>query len=301
MTVPYRYAHLYVLLALALTFIAFWPSYFSSFSMAPLAFHAHGLATTIWIFLVALQSWSIRRGATAFHRRAGIFSLLLFPPLIASFVLIINVSAARFVSGENPFFAQAGPILGFIMLSAIVAYLLLFAQALRHRHNVRMHALYMLATAVILAESAFGRLLQQIVPSMSFDGSGDFRSALDSIVIPSILAAVVAVVVYLRDRGNGAPFLLAAVLLITQVISIYWLADSVWLRNAFGLYSQVPDWLSVGIGFGLGAGAVWIGWSRPTGSARLKQGTLASADAALSSLSAQRATSSRQNELGVHS
>jgi hypothetical protein len=300
-TAPYKYAHLYVLLALALTFIAFWPSYFSSLGTAPLAFHAHGLATTIWISLVALQSWSIRQESTVLHRRAGLFSLLLFPLLIASFVLIINVSAARFAGGEDPFFEQAGPILGFIMASAIVAYLLLFAQALRHRSNMRLHALYMLATAVILAESAFGRLLQQTVPSMSFDGSGDFQSALNSIVVPHILAAVVAIVVYLRDRKNGLPFLLAAVLLVTQFFAIYWLADSIWLRTWFELYSKVPDWLSVGLGFGLGAVAVWVGWSRPADSAPLKQGILVSADPARSALSGHGTTSLHDNDLGAGS
>ncbi len=239
--------------------------------MAPFAFHAHGLATTIWICLVALQSWSIHRGAVAFHRWVGGFSLLLFPPIIASFVLIINVSAARFVSGESPFFEQAGPILGFVMLTAIVAYLLLFTLALRHRMNVRLHGLYMLATAVILAESAFGRLLQQTIPSMSFDGSGDFRSALDSIVIPDILAAVAAMVIYFRNREYGLPFLLAALLITIEVVGIYLFADAAWLHQAFALYSRVPEWLSVGIGFGFGVAAVWIGWSRPITAAALEQ------------------------------
>lgn len=260
---PYRQAHWFVLLALVLTLLAFWPSYFSEFTGAPWAFHAHGLVTTCWIILVAVQSYSIHSGAVGIHRYAGMFSLFLFPLLIASFVMIINVTASRFASGENPFFEAAGPILGFVMLSAIGAFLLLFPLALHFRYNVRLHALCMLATAVILAESATGRLLQQIVPAMSFDGSGDFGSALDSIAIPDLLAVLIFVVIYLRDRANGLLFLLAAVLLTLEVIGIYQFASAAWLEKLFAWYSQVPEWLSVSVGFGLGAGAAWIGWSRP--------------------------------------
>lgn len=265
---PYKYAYLLVGLVLVVTVVGFWPTYFAKLDSVPFAFHAHGFTATAWIILVAFQSWSIHNRARVLHRRVGMLSLLLFPLLIASFVLIINVSAARFLKGDNVFFQQFGALIGYIMVTAIIAYLVLFVQALRHRRNVYMHAGYMLATPFMLWESNFGRVLNQFVPSFQIEDSADFQEVMDAIVVSDIMAVAFAIFLYLRNRKHGTPFAVVAVLLLAQVGGIYLLDEALWLREMFTEYAHLPAEITVGTGFALGLLAVWLGWARPSGLAR---------------------------------
>ena len=256
---PYRFAYMYVAFALVVTIIGFWPSYFSIIDDVPFAFHAHAFAATAWIILVGFQSWSIHHRARELHRKVGKLSLLLFPLLIVSFVMIINVSASRFLKGDSQFWQQTGPIIGYIMVTAISAYLVLFVQALRCRRNVHLHAGYMLATPFILWESGFGRVLQQVTPSIEI---------LNSIIYPDIMAATLAIFLFLRNRKHGIPFLVAAIFLIAQITGIYLLVDAEWLRDMFTSYAQLPQEITIGTGLVLGLLAVWLGWTLPSGPQR---------------------------------
>jgi hypothetical protein len=256
---PYRFAYMYVAVVLVVTIIGFWPSYFSIIDAVPFAFHAHAFTATSWVILAGLQSWSIHHQARDFHRKVGKLSFLLFPLLIASLVLIMNVSAARILESDNPFWQQVAPVIGYVTLTAICAYLVLFTQALRYRRNVYIHAGYMLAALFMLWESNFGRVLMQLSPSMH---------VFDSIVYSDIMAAALAMFLYLRDRGRGYPFLVVAVFLVAQIAGIYLLAEAQWFRDVFKAYAQLPPEITVGTGFLLGLLAVWLGWTRPSGPAR---------------------------------
>ena len=260
---PYRYAYLFVGLLLVVTVIGFWPTYFAKLDSVYGAFLYHGLTATAWVVLVGFQSWSIHNRARALHRRVGMLSLLLFPLLTASFVMIINVSAARFLRGDSVFFQQFGPILGYIMVTAITAYLVLFVQALRHRRNVYLHAGYMLAPLFMLWESSFGRVLNQFVPSLPIEALSDFDKGLDGIVVSDIMAAAFAIFLFFRNRKHGTPFMVVAVFLLAQIGGIYLLDEAVWLRELFAAYGQLSKEITVGAGFIVGAIAVWIGWTKP--------------------------------------
>jgi hypothetical protein len=257
---PYKFAYLYVAVLLIVTIIGFWPSYFSIIDDAPFAFHVHAFTATAWVVLVGFQSWSIHHQARNLHCKVGKLSLLLFPLLIASLVMIANVSASKFLQADNLFYHRVGPIFGYVIATAIMAYLVLFVQALRHRRNVYIHAGYMLAAPFMLWESNFGRVLQQLIPSIQ---------VVDSIVYPDIMAAAFAVFLFLRDRRHGYPFLVVAIFLIAQLVGIYLVAEAQWFRDMFTTYAQLPQPITVGTGFVLGLLAVWLGWTHPSGPARI--------------------------------
>ena len=79
-----------MLLVIAVTIAGFWESYFSTFTQGPWQFHAHGVAASIWVVLVATQSWTAQRRQFGWHAAAGKASLLLFPFLIAGLAAIID-------------------------------------------------------------------------------------------------------------------------------------------------------------------------------------------------------------------
>lgn len=258
---PYKYGHYFVGFVLFVTVAGFWASYFSLIGDVPIAFHVHAFTATSWLLLLLVQSVAIHHKFNAFHKLMGQASFVIFPLLIAGFVMIINVSATRYAAQSSPFIAVVGPSFGIGMVIAIAAYLTLFYLALRHRRNIRLHAGYMLATPMILFESPFSRVMEQAFPWMNVIGSEGPRQVLDTIAISDGLVATLALILYLRDRKSGAPWLIAAGFVLLQAVVMWFAPDIVALNNLFALYAQVPDALSVLLGFLAGAAAAWLGWT----------------------------------------
>ena len=97
---PYPRAHYYMLGVVAIIVAGFWPSYFSVWTNVPWQFHAHGVAASIWVSMVAAQSWTAQQQQLPLHRAIGKSSLLLFPFLIAGLAAIIDRQAKNYVAGE---------------------------------------------------------------------------------------------------------------------------------------------------------------------------------------------------------
>src|SRR6056297_172873 len=157
------------------------------------------------------------------------------------------------------------PSFGLSMVFAIVAYLVLFYLALRNRRSVRLHAGYMLATPLVLFESPFSRIMLDHLPFLVFTGTGFPQRILDAIVISMAMAAAFALVMYLRDRRTGTPFLLAAGLILLQAVTMYVGTSIGWVRSGFAAYAAIPDWITIVAGFAIGAAVAWLGWTAPSG------------------------------------
>jgi hypothetical protein len=257
---PYRYGHFYVAFVLLVILAGFWASYFAPIARVSLAFHVHATTASTWLLLLIAQSVAIHWRMNALHRKMGLASLALFPLLIVGLTMIINVSADRFAARESDFIAYLGPAFGIGMAVAIAAYLTLFYQALKTRRKVKLHAGYMLATPMILFESPFSRVMSTHFPWMNVIGSEGLQGLLDTIVISNALVAAFALVLYLRDRANGAPWLVAIFFTTLQSI-VMWFAPGIpVLADLFAAYTQVPHWISLALALLAGAAAGWFGW-----------------------------------------
>lgn len=260
---PYRKAHYFIVLTLAVTFVGFWGSYFQPLGDVPLAFHVHAFTAMTWVLLLLFQHWSIHGRRRELHKTAGLLSLALFPFLIVGFVMIINVSAAAFMESEEKGVFSLTPSFGLSMVFAIIAYLVVYFQALKHRGNVRLHAGYMLTTPLILFESPFSRVILKHLPFLVFTDSDFPLRILDAIVIAMSMSIAFAIVLYLRDRRFGTPFLVAAVLMTMQAITMYFGAHLEWVKAGFRAYASIPDSITIVAGFLLGAAVAWMGYKAP--------------------------------------
>lgn len=265
---PYKYGHYFVGFVLLVTVTGFWASYFTQVGSVPLAFHVHAVTATSWLLLLLLQSLAIQRRKNAFHKALGKASFAMFPMLIVGFVMIINVSAARFAALESPFIAVLGPAFGIGMAIAIAAYLTLFYLALRNRRNIKLHAGYMLATPMILFESPFSRLMDQAFPWMNVIGSEGPRQVLDTIAISDAMVAIFAMTLYFMDRKNGTPWLVATFFVLLQAVVMWFAPDIAGLNELFVTYSQIPPSLTVLLGLLAGGLAGYLGWTRSDSPAR---------------------------------
>lgn len=257
---PYRHAKYFVGFVLLIIIVGFWESYFIPIADVPTAFHVHASTATTWVLLLLFQDWAIRSRRRSLHKIGGIVSLFLFPFLIVGFVMIINVSAEGYAANENATARFLGPSFGLAMMFAIVAYLILYYLALSKRHNTKLHAGYMLTTPLVLFESAFSRIVLVYMPFLVFTGSTFPQRILDAIVISMGIAIAFSLVMYLRDRKAGIPFLIAAGLIFLQAISMYVGTNIEWVRDGFEAYAGIPDTVILLVGFMLGAYVSWSGW-----------------------------------------
>lgn len=258
---PYPRAHYYVLLVIAVTVAGFWESYFSTFTEGPWQFHAHGIAASIWVVLVATQSWTAHRKNFAWHAAAGKASLLLFPFLIGGLAAIIDLTAKGYVAGDGATRALFGGSFLIGLVLAIAAYVLLYYRALKYRRKVWLHSGYMLATPLILWESPFSRLMIGFVPGLGIAGPQDFPHILESIVWAMATALAFCLFVRWRIGERAHPFLVAGLFIAAQMVAMGWLGDLAILRWSLTFIGQLPSAIVVAAGFAAGAATSWAGWN----------------------------------------
>jgi hypothetical protein len=257
---PYRHAHYYVLVVIAVIVAGFWPSYFATWGSVPWQFHAHGVAASIWVAMVAAQSWTAHHKQLPLHRAVGKSSLLLFPFLIAGLAAIIDVTAKGYVAGDNPVRMMfGGPFLIGLAL-AIAAYVTVYYRALKYRRNVWIHSGYMLTTPLILFESPFSRLLNGFMPGLTISGLADLPLLMPAILWAMALELAVVAAIWLKYREKATPFLVAGGFIVAQMLTMGLMAESTLLRSLLGALGQLPSAAVVLTGFAIGALTSWAGW-----------------------------------------
>lgn len=264
---PYRHAHFYLLLLFPLTAAAFWPNYFSRLSASPWAFHVHGATASLWIALLAFQSWSIHRRRPALHRKAGFAGFALFPFFFVGGLLVIQTMAVKFAARADPFYEMFGARLGAIDIVSSLAIPWLFFQALRHRRKVQLHARYMLATVFFLISPILGRLLP-ILPPLSISGPHDLYRFGYAVQLGNGVALALALFLYFRARERGRPWLVVAGLIAVQCLLFETLARTAAWDALYASFAGMPVALLVNLGFAAGAAVVWAGWSAARPAAR---------------------------------
>lgn len=257
---PYRHAHYYVLIVMAVIVAGFWPSYFAVWGSVPWQFHAHGIAASLWVAMVLGQSWTAHHRQLALHRAVGKSSLLLFPFLIGGLAAIIDLTAKGFVAGNDPVRMMFGGSFLIGLALAIAAYVTVYYRALKYRRKLWLHSGYMLTTPLILFESPFGRLLNMFMPGLAISGPGDFPLIMTAILWSMAIELAVIAAIWLRYRERATPFLIAAGFIAAQMLTMGLMADWAPLRSLLTTIGQLPSAAVVLVGFAVGALTSWAGW-----------------------------------------
>ena len=221
---PYRNAYWFVLALLALTFVAFWPSYLKDLPGGKTAWHAHAASAVLWTMLAVLQSWSIHSDRWALHRKAGLAVFALFPFFLIAGMWVIHVEATTLASDltDPEEIAQFGifdPL-------ANIGYALLFWAGLRYRYKVQLHARYMLGTVMFVIAPIVWRLLRGYSPTIhEMPFSYPFA-------IGNLTAIAIALYLYAQAPKHGRPFLLVAAIIAAQEV-------------LFETLGRLPDWAPI--------------------------------------------------------
>ena len=259
---PYRHAHYWLLLLFPLTALAFWPNYFSKLWEVPYAFHVHGVTASLWIALLAVQSWSIHGRRNALHRSIGYSSFLLFPLFIVGGLLVIQTMAVKFAAGEEPFAAMYGARLASLDAIATLGILYLFFMALRCRRKVHLHARYMLTTVFFLLSPILGRLAPAL-PPLSMSGPAEFHRFAWGLHLSNAVGVLLALWLYRRAPQHGRPFLIVGGLIAFQSLMFQTLARTSAWETPFIAFGTLPMPVVASLGLAVAAAVTWAGWNAP--------------------------------------
>lgn len=253
---PYRHAHWYLLALFPLAGLAFWQSYLSQIRTASMEFHVHGITATLWLLLLAAQSWSIHHGRRHTHRTLGTASLLLFPLFLAGGTGIFVGMARRFVEG-SPFHAMYAPNLAWLDVVAVAGVAYFYFEALRQRRKVHPHARYLLATAIFLLPPIFGRL-SPILPGLSVAGPADFWKLGIGFQIANGLTAAISFGLAVHSGKHGRPFFLAGILTLVAAV-LFQTAGEMALWEA--AYARAADLPTAPLALAAGLAGIAIGYA----------------------------------------
>lgn len=252
---PYRKAWLWVLLLFALTFVAFWPGYFSKLPEKKVAHHFHTASSILWMILAIAQSWTVHHNQLSLHRKIGPAVFVLFPFFLIAGMWVIHAEAGTvardFTSVEGKLLAQ----FGFFDPLANIAFAVMFWAGLKYRYKVQLHARYMLATLLFVVAPISWRLLGRVSPFLKADENFSY-----TMVAGNLIALAVVLYLYRQAPKHGRPFLIAAGFIIAQQITFETLGRIPAWAPVFASLSDVnlPFLLTLtGIA---GLGIAWHGW-----------------------------------------
>jgi len=251
---------LYVLGVIAVILGGFWPSYFSVWTDVPWQFHAHGIAASTWVTMVAAQSWLAHHKQLPLHRAVGKSSLFLFPFLIAGLCAIIDRTGKGYVAADDPVRMMFGGAFLIGLAVAIAAYVTVYYRALKYRRKVWIHSGYMLATPLILFESPFGRLVNLFVPGFIIRGPADFHLIMSAILWSMVLELAIIAAIRLKYRDKATPFLVTGGFIVAQMVVMGWMGDLAILKPLLTMIGNAPSAAVVLTGFAIGAATSWAGW-----------------------------------------
>ena len=256
---PYRHAHWWILALFPFAVFAFWPSYLSTLSTSPPAFHLHGITASMWLILLAIQSWSIHHDKRAFHKTNGLVSLALFPLFLAGGATIFVGMAQRYVTAASPFHAIWPPNLAWLDFVAFGGVAYFYFQALKHRRFVGKHSSYLLATAIFLLPPIFGRLAP-LAMGLDMTQAGSFAKMGPSFHLGNLVSALIAFAIAMSNRRNGRPWVIAGLLTIAGSILFEFPGATAAWKEIYVHAADIPVLpMAIAAAFA-GAAVGWAGW-----------------------------------------
>ena len=253
---PHRHAHWYVLALFPLAAVAFWPSYLSQFTKASAEFHTHGITATLWLMLLAAQSWTIHHGKRQAHRSLGAASLALFPLFLIGGAGIFFGMAERFVAG-SPFHVMYAPRLAWLDFVGVAGFAYFYFEALRQRRKVHVHARYLLATTIFLLPPIFGRLMA--IP-LGVRGPEDFAKLGTGFQIANFAIAGLCFWLAWRSGRHGRPWVLAGVLTIAAALLYQVIGGMAAWRALYPHFASLPTAPFTIVAGIAGIAVAWAGW-----------------------------------------
>jgi uncharacterized membrane protein len=175
----------------AITFVSFWPSFFSAIVNIETHIVIHAISAIAWMLLTIIQALLIKSGWRRHHRTLGYISISLAAVLVLSGLQVIQTM----LFGDSGT-ADGIPLLSikffYIDFTALVLFCVFLGLAIKaaRRRDIPLHLRLMTCTAIIPLEAALERTYIYGTPSLvpNFDVAL-YASVVTLIVFTAVLVA----------------------------------------------------------------------------------------------------------------
>lgn len=214
-SLPFKQASAAYGLLFALALVAFWPGYLAAPKAEMNAWtHLHAITATLWMFMLIAQPLAIHAGHRELHRRIGRSSLLVMPVLLISLIGLAHASMQD----------MSGPALGvqayffYVRVVLFTTLVLAYVMAMLNRHNMAVHARYMVCTGLSLIDPVVHRLAHRVLREPDFN-----YQLLTFGLVGAILVSLIVLERHARSGRQVFPIMLGvyALLAIPLVFDFY--------------------------------------------------------------------------------
>jgi hypothetical protein len=175
----------------AVTFVSFWPSFFSAIVNIETHIVIHGISAIAWMLLTIIQAALIKSGWRKHHRTVGYLSLTLAATLVLSGLWVIQ-TMLHGDSGTEDGIALLAIKFFYIDFTALVLFCVFLWLAIKaaRRRDIPLHLRLMTCTAIIPLEAALERTYIYGTPNLvpNFDVAL-YASVITLIVLTALLVA----------------------------------------------------------------------------------------------------------------
>jgi hypothetical protein len=202
-TVQYKVEFWLIMAVVLLTVLGFWDIYFTAEAEPQPHHHLHLITDFAWLGLLLTQLTLFTKGSYAAHRKLGLTVLLVGPLLVATSAMLSVHSAHKgVVSGEGDML-----IVQNVMITLELGLIIFLAFLLKDRR--KLHGSLLLSTTILFMGIALFFTLISFVPMFEIRGPETFYRFGTASMAGQIVCFIVGLLLYLRDRRNGWPFLIA--------------------------------------------------------------------------------------------
>lgn len=184
--------------------LGFWTIYVGPDADPQPHHHLHVITTYLWMALLITQIVLLARGSRSQHRRIGLAVIVAGPLLVASAAMLTVHSAHRAIVSGEPDFLIVPNVLGTLWLAMIVA----LAFLLKKRR--KLHGALLTSTLILFLGPALFFTLLAWAPPFRIEGPETFYRFQTAGMTGLGIIIVAAVLLFLKDRRNNWPYLLAA-------------------------------------------------------------------------------------------
>ena len=215
-----------------LTFISFWPSFFSAIVNIETHIIIHGISAISWMLLTVVQAWLIKSRWRKHHRTIGYASLVLAAILVLSGLQVLQTMLLKDNGLEDgiPLLAIKFLYIDITALLLFCVFLWLAIKAARQR-DFSLHMRLMACTAIIPLEAALERTYIYGTPNLV----PNFDVALYASVITLIVLMAVLVGLERWYKQSRWPYAALLAYFVLMLLTTDIIAQTEWF-NSFAIF-----------------------------------------------------------------
>ena len=220
----------------AITFLSFWPSFFSAIVNIETHIVIHGISAIAWMLLTIIQASLIKSGWRKHHRTVGYFSLMLAAALVLSGLWVIQTM----LYGDDGT-ADGIDLLAikffYIDFTALVLFCVFLGLAIKaaRRRDIPLHLRLMACTAIIPLEAALERTYIYGTPNLV----PNFDVALYASVVTLIVVTAVLVVSEWWYGRSRWPFAVLLAYFVIMLLTTDVIAQTEWFNALAVSYANI--------------------------------------------------------------